>query len=90
MNELMKKVLFEDEDGTKFEMTILKEFNYKNKNYAVLMEDDEHEEECDCEKNIGILEVIKEKDGTETFVTIEDDTLFDEVVTEAERKIYEE
>lgn len=90
MNELMKKVLFEDEDGTKFEMTILKEFNYKNKNYAVLMEGDEHKEECDCEKNIGILEVIKEKDGTETFVTIEDDTLFDEVVNEAERKIYEE
>ena len=91
MKDLNKKVIFQGEDGEKFEMTILKEFDFKDKKYAVLMEEDDHDHDhdCNCDKNIGILEIVKDKDGSDTFVQIEDDKLFEEIVDQAEIAIYE-
>ena len=47
--------------------------------------DHEHDEECDCgcededEGSIVILEVVTDEDGTDTFLSIEDDDELDEV-----------
>lgn len=89
MKELETRISFEDEKGNNFEMILLKEFNYKKNKYAILMEIDEHEDNCSCDKNIGIFEVSKDKDNNDIFSTIEDEKLFDEVVEEAEKKLYE-
>jgi hypothetical protein len=57
-DELGSVVKFEDEKGKSFEMLILKEFEYKSKKYAVLMNDDcncddncDCGDDCDCECN---------------------------------------
>jgi hypothetical protein len=60
MEKEIKTATLIDEEGNEFELEVLKEFNYKDKNYAVLYEDgcdcDEdcechHEEECDCDED---------------------------------------
>ena len=96
MKELETKVRFEDDKGNTFEMILLKEFTHNKKKYAVLMEEDLCENEscgddCHCgDKNMGILEVKKDKDGNDIFVTIEDDKLFEEVVSKAEEALFED
>jgi hypothetical protein len=94
MKELETKVRFEDDNGNTFEMILLKEFTYNKKKYAVLMEADSCEtcnEGCHCEdKNMGILEVTKDKDGKDVFITIEDDKLFEEAVAKAEEALLED
>jgi len=134
-------VQVEGEDGKVFNMLILKEFDYKNKKYAVLTEvdkchceedcdcngecdkecdcDDEAchcSEECDCgckegkectcsdddchcgchecncedEDVLCILEIAKDEDGNEIFKSIDDEKLFNEVVEEADKVLYED
>lgn len=50
MEEKGNVVKFKDENGNEFEMVILKEFENKNKKYAVLMgmEDCDCDDDCDC------------------------------------------
>lgn len=129
-------VKVQGEDGKVFNMLILKEFDYKNKKYAVLTEiehdchcDDEcdcdetcdcgcqegkectchdechcgcsHDEhECSCEDGCGchhddepmlcLLEITKDKDGNEMFKSIDDEKLFNELVEEADKVLYED
>lgn len=45
--EFNNVVKFGNEEGKIFEMIILKEFDYKNKKYAVLLDND-CDETCDC------------------------------------------
>jgi len=125
-----KLVKVEADNGETFDMLILKEFDYKSKKYAVLMEmdhdcdcgcdddcdcgcqegeectchecdcgcqeeectcDDCHCEECDCEeREICILEIAKDEDGNEIFKSIDDESLFDEIIEEADKVLYEE
>lgn len=120
-------VKVQGEDGKTFDMLILKEFDYKDKRYAILSEfdacgcsddcdcDDEcdcgcesdectcgddcecgcHEEnhECHCECDepmLCILEIAKDKDGSEVFKSIDDEKLFNELVEEADKYICED
>ena len=129
-------VKVQGEDGKVFNMLILKEFDYKDKKYAVLTEiehgchcDDEcdcdetcdcgcqegkectchdechcgcsHEDhECSCEDGCGchhddepmlcLLEITKDKDGNEMFKSIDDEKLFNELVEEADKVLYED
>ena len=137
-------VKVEGEDGKIFDMLILKEFEYKNKKYAVLSEIDachcgdycgcdedcdcgcqegkectcegechcgchhECDEDCDCgckegeectcegechcedEPMLCLLEITKDKEGNEVFKSIDDEKLFNELVEEADKILYED
>jgi hypothetical protein len=117
-------VKVEGEDGKVFDMLILKEFDYKNKKYAVLSEIDacgchhkcECDDDCDCGCNEGeectcedecdcgceghchsdeepllcLLEITKDKGGNEIFKSIDDEKLFNELVEEADKILYED
>lgn len=106
MEETNNVISFKDEKGNTFEMIVLKEFDYKSKRYAVLMDDNcdddcNCEEECTCgcnddkecncnENNIYILEITKDKKGNEILKEIEDKKILDAVIKEADRVLYEE
>lgn len=118
-------VKVQGEDGKTFDMLILKEFDYKDKRYAILSEfdacgcSDECDDECDCgcesdectcgddcecgcheenhechcgcdEPMLCILEIAKDKDGSEVFKSIDDEKLFNELVEEADKFICED
>lgn len=118
-------VKVQGEDGKTFDMLILKEFDYKDKRYAILSEfdacgcSDECDDECDCgcesdectcgddcecgcheenhechcecdEPMLCILEIAKDKDGSEVFKSIDDEKLFNELVEEADKYICED
>ena len=123
-------VKVQGEDGKTFDMLILKEFDYKEKKYAVLSEIDHcHcDDECDCDENcdcgcqegdectcggeclcgcdnecscndechcheepmLCLLEITKDKDGSEVFKSIDDEKLFNELVEEADKVLYED
>ena len=122
------------EDGKVFNMLILKEFDYKNKKYAVLTEIEHNcscDEDCDCDETcdcgcqegkectchdecscgcahedhecsceggchsddepmLCLLEITKDKDGNEMFKSIDDEKLFNELVEEADKVLYED
>lgn len=107
-NNLVK---VEDENGNVIDMIILKEFDYKNKKYAVLGEMDyckysdddcDCEDECNCCCNDGdckceneeltlcLLEITKDENGSEIFKSIDDENLFNELVDEADKLMYED
>lgn len=122
--EFNSVVKFENEEGKVFEMIILKEFDYKDKKYAVLLDNNctcdddcdckdekcECDESCECgcqegkectcddectcgcdeEKALYILEITTDKDGNEEFKEIEDEKIFDEVIKEADKVLYED
>jgi hypothetical protein len=102
MDKFDNVVRFEGEDGETIDMVILKEFDHKDKKYAVLMGVDNcscedncdcgcHEDEdCDCNESICIVEELKDKDGNDMFKPIEDDKLYDELVDKADKIIFEE
>ena len=46
MDEMTSRVKFEGDNGESFEMIVLKEFDYKKRRFAVLMEDG-----CNCHCN---------------------------------------
>ncbi len=53
------------------------------------------DDECECgchgsKKEVFLLEITKDKDNNEMFKQIEDEKLFDEVVKEADKILYEE
>lgn len=116
MEENKNLVRVEDESGNSYDMLILKEFDYKKKKYAVLMEmnhgcddtcdcgckdhdcDDtcdcdckDHDCDCDCcnEPALCILEITKDENGEEIFASIEDDKLYDEIIKEADKVLYD-
>ena len=42
-------------------------------------------DDCNCEDDLYLLEITKDKDGSEIFKSIDDDKLFDEVSKELEK-----
>ena len=50
-------VRIESEDGKTYDMLILKEFEYKNAKYAVLMETDSYD--CNCDNEGSTTHVIQ-------------------------------
>jgi uncharacterized protein YrzB (UPF0473 family) len=50
----VKTAILTDEDGVEYELEVIKEFNYKDKRYAVLYEEGCHcEDECECDDECG-------------------------------------
>lgn len=45
---------------------------------------------CDDEPMLCLLEIIKDKDGNEMFKSIDDEKLFNELVEEADKNLYED
>lgn len=99
-DEMIDVVTFVDDDDQEFDMAIVEEFEHKGKNYAVLaqiMDEHEHGSDCDCghehgddeEENLYIFEVIR-NEGQEDFVSIEDDSLMDELVAVVEELLFED
>jgi uncharacterized protein YrzB (UPF0473 family) len=50
MEKEIKTAILTDEDGKEYELEVIKEFDYKDKHYAVLYDeyDECDEEECEC------------------------------------------
>lgn len=101
MNEENNIVRFETDEGEVFDMIVIKEFEYKDKKYAVLIEDSicdnncdcgcKEDKECNCNHNeICILEISKDKDNNDIFITIDDEKLYNEVIEEADKILYED
>ncbi|MDD4643532.1 MAG: DUF1292 domain-containing protein, partial [Bacilli bacterium] len=80
MEKEIKIATVVDEDGEEYELEVVKEFEYKNKKYAILYEEYECDcdEECDCDDEemsdgqIYVFEVDKNKDGQDTYVEVEE------------------
>lgn len=99
MEELENVVRFEGEDGNSFDMVILKEFQFEDKSYAVLMDSQHNEcdhDDCeDCEhehnheKEVVLLEVVKDESGNDVFKPIEDEEEYKKVVEEAEKVLFD-
>jgi len=95
MKKEMKEVILNDEDGNELTLNLFKEFEYKNKTYAILFEDHECDDECDDEcdheegHNVYIMEVKKDNDKEE-YIEVNNDKLIEELIDEAEKLIYEE
>ncbi len=92
-----KKVVLNYEDGGEIELEIIKEFEYKGKKYALMFDKEELDcgDDCQCtaeepEGNIYILEVIKDKEGNETYEEITDEKLVEEVIKTAEQLLFDE
>ena len=49
-------------------------------------------DECHCEQEpiLCLLEITKDKEGNEVFKSIDDEKLFDEIVKEADKILYED
>lgn len=77
-------VVFEDEEGNKIELDVVRYFEHKGVEYAILMdfeeECDEHEE-CDCDHCDVDMYVMKIVDNGEfeEFVPVEEE-MFDEIL----------
>ncbi|MCH5278228.1 MAG: DUF1292 domain-containing protein [Christensenellaceae bacterium] len=75
MEEERDFVVFTDDDGNDFELDVIDYFDYEGKEYAVLIDNNDEcecgdEEECDCEANIYIMQiVVNEEEDTEEFVS---------------------
>lgn len=95
-DELIEVVTFEDDEGNSFSMEIVEEFEHNGVKYAVLADfaEEEHEhdcdcgeETCDCDQNLYIFEVVKNDDGEEDFVAIEDDDLLETLSAIVEERL---
>lgn len=81
MEEERDFVVFTDDDGNDFELDILFYFEHEDKEYAVLI--DAEGEECDCEDedcchdtDVYIMQVVvNEADDTEEFISPADEDM---------------
>jgi hypothetical protein len=103
MEKEMKTATLTDEFGAEYELEVIKEFDYKDKHYAVLYDEfDECEcgeecgEECDCgchhdeeeeEERIYILEVVKDENGKDVYNEVSED-LMQELIPVVEKELY--
>lgn len=53
---------------------------------------DSHHHECNCEEEpiVCLLEITKDEDGKEIFKSIDDDKLFEELASKADKILYED
>ena len=95
MEELRDFVTFTDEDGNEFELDVIRYFDYKDNEYAILADCsgdcDCCDEECDEEEGgLYIMRIIvNEEENTEDFVPPEDEDM-DALVELAEKVLSED
>jgi len=103
MEKEFKTATLVDEEGVEYELEIVKEFDFKDKKYAVLYEEgcsceegecdceDEEcdDEECDChdDGHIYVLEVVKGEDGKEEYNEVSAE-LMEEIIPVIEKELY--
>lgn len=97
MEEKIRTVTLTDDEGNKFELELVKEFEHSGKRYAVLYDGDACDcgdecncEEGDCDGSIFIYEVVKNKDNKDEYKEITDEKIMKEIVDIAEKEIYSE
>lgn len=78
-------VVFTDEENNEFELDVVRYFEHKGQEYAVLMdfaaschEDDNCDDCCDCEADMYIMKIV-ENGEFEEFLPVEEE-IFDELV----------
>lgn len=89
MEKEVKVVVLSDEQGNEFELEVAEEFEHKGKKYAVLFEESshEHEDEEEYEDHLYLFEV-KEENGKETYIEIEDEERMNELLPVVEKMIF--
>ena len=92
MEEERDVVVFTDEDGSEFELEVIDYFDYKDQEYAVLVDPacacEEDGEECECaEQDVYIMKVIVDGD-MEEFVPADEDQM-DALIAMAEERLFE-
>ena len=89
MEEERDFVVFTDDDGNEFELDVIDYFDYKDEEYAILVDnqgctecgcgcDDECEDECEHEHELGIYVmkvIVNEEEETEEFVPPADEDM---------------
>lgn len=73
-------IVLTDDEGNELECEYLDTVNYKDKNYVVLYPLEQNEDEDDGD--VIIFELVEGEDGSEEYVTVEDEDLLDEVFEE--------
>lgn len=71
-------IVLTDDEGNELECDYLDTVNYKGKDYVVLYPLDQDEDEGD----VIIFELAEGDDGSEEYLTVEDEDLLDEVFEE--------
>lgn len=93
MEKEVKIAIVTDGDGEEYELEVVEEFEHKNKNYAILYEGYECDEECSCNEEevcdgqLYVFEVAKTEDGKESYIEVEED-LMEELFPIVEKKLY--
>ena len=82
MDEELDIVVFEDDAGNEIKMEVVDYLAYEGKEYALLTEyvEDEEEAEDDGEREAFIMEVVDAGDDMEEFVPVEDDDLVEQLM----------
>lgn len=89
MEEERDSVVFTDDDGNEFELDVIDYFDYKDEEYAILVDtegctecececDEECEDECEHEHELGIYVmkiIVNEEEDTEEFVPPADEDM---------------
>lgn len=95
-NEERDIVVFTDEDNNEIELDVVKYFEHKGQEYAVLMdfndscdEHDECDDCCDCEAVMYIMKVVEDGEYEE-FIPIDDDDLYEELIEVVEKELEED
>lgn len=71
-------IVLTDDQGNELECEYLDTVNYKDKDYVVLYPLDQDEDEGD----VIIFELVEADDGSDEYITVEDEDLLDEVFEE--------
>jgi len=82
-SDMIEVVTFTSEDGVDYEMEVVAETLYKEKNYCLLSDPMEEDD------SLLLFEVRKSKDGEE-FIPITDEALESELISEFEKLLYVE
>ncbi len=88
MEKEIKIVTITDDKGINYELQILDEFKHKEKNYAILY--DEKNRENEEEEIIYIYEIKINIDGEEEFIEVTDKDLMSELAEIVENMLNEE
>jgi len=88
MEKEIKIVTITDDKGINYELQILDEFKHKEKNYAILY--DEKNSENEEEEIIYIYEIKINIDGEEEFIEVTDKDLMSELAEIVENMLNEE
>lgn len=78
MEEERDVVVFSDDDGNEIELDVIDYFEHEGEEYAILMDLNDHDEECDCddcaEQDVFIMKVVVNGD-MEEFLPAEEEKM---------------